>query len=63
MAAKNKKNYIRSENKERKEAFKALPKAIRENLTKEEKELFLNSEVWPESLFQKLSDFICPAEE
>lgn len=42
----------------RREAFMSLPPAIRNTLTKEEQEIFLNSEVWPESLCEKLSEFL-----
>ena len=42
----------------RMEAFMSLPPAIRNTLTKEEQEIFLNSEVWPESLCEKLSEFL-----
>lgn len=44
--------------KERKIAFESLPPAIRENLSPEEKEIFLLAEEWPEELFQKLEEFI-----
>ena len=44
--------------KERKIAFDSLPPAIRENLSPEEKEIFLTAEEWPEELFQKLDEFI-----
>jgi len=44
--------------KERKIAFESLPPVIRETLTAEEKEIFLNGEEWPEELFSKLDEFI-----
>ena len=40
------------------EAFESLPPHIKEELTQEEKEIFLHSEQWPESLFKKLEEFI-----
>ena len=43
---------------ERAMALKSLPPSVRNSLTEEEKDLFLNAEVWPESLFEKLSEFI-----
>jgi len=44
--------------KERQISFDSLPPNIRENMTDEEKELFLYAEEWPESLFDKLEGFI-----
>ena len=44
--------------KERQEAYNSLPPGIKESLTQEEKELFLNAEHWPDSLFTKLEEFI-----
>ena len=44
--------------KEREIAFESLPPAVKESLTKEEKDLFLTSEQWPEELFDKLDEFI-----
>lgn len=43
---------------ERKMAYDSLPSAVKENLTEEEKQLFLYAEEWPESLFEKLEEFI-----
>ena len=43
---------------ERKQAFDSLPPNVRQRLTDEEKELFLNAEEWPDSLFDKLKEFI-----
>lgn len=42
----------------RSEAFSSLPPHIRESLTQEEKDAFLHSEIWPESLFAKLEEFM-----
>ncbi|MDY0221615.1 MAG: hypothetical protein RBR67_10800 [Desulfobacterium sp.] len=55
-----KKNHI--PDRERAMALKALPIAIREQLTPEEMELFLNGQEWPESLFKKLEEFIVPTD-
>ena len=41
-------------------ALKSLPPNIRESLTEEEKELFLYAEEWPDSLFEKMEEFIMP---
>ena len=49
-------------NNERIMALKALPPHIKEQLTEEETELFLNGEQWPESMFKKLEEFIVPDE-
>ena len=45
-------------NKERLIAYESLPPSVKESLTQEEKQLFLNAEEWPESLFEKLEEFI-----
>ena len=55
MAAKKKKV-----DQERQEALDALPPSIRNSLTEEEVDLFLHAETWPESMFEKLSEFIRP---
>ncbi len=55
---KDKKNKPEKRNDERMEAFKSLPPAIRNSLTPEEQEIFLNSDVWPETLCEKLSEFL-----
>ena len=44
--------------KERKMAFESLPPAIKDSLTEEERELFLNAEEWTEEMFTKLAEFI-----
>nr|NJM04547.1 hypothetical protein [Desulfobacula sp.] len=43
---------------ERQISFDSLPPNIRENMTEEEKQLFLHAEEWPETLFEKLDEFI-----
>lgn len=44
--------------KERLQSFESLPISIKENLSDEEVQAFLNEEEWPESLFEKLDEFI-----
>ncbi len=44
--------------KERQTAYDSLPPVVRESLTEEEKQLFLYADQWPESLFEKLDEFI-----
>jgi len=44
--------------KERQLSFDSLPPSIRETMTEEEKQLFLYADEWPESLFDKLEEFI-----
>ncbi len=53
----------KKEDIERKEAFKSLPDNIKQTLTEEEVDAFLYKEVWPETLFEKLKDFIMKADE
>ncbi|MBI9090501.1 MAG: hypothetical protein JEZ12_14895 [Desulfobacterium sp.] len=60
MTKKNKK--AQKTDAQRTMALKALPPHIREQLTEEETELFLNGEEWPESMFEKLGEFIIPEE-
>ena len=43
---------------ERLEALKNLPKSILIILTKEEIKAFLHDDVWPESLHEKLKDYV-----
>jgi len=54
----NKKNKPNKKNSERQEAFNSLPPAIKNLITPEEQEIFLNSDVWPDSLCEKLSEFL-----
>jgi hypothetical protein len=44
--------------KEHQVSYDSLPLNIKESLTQEEKELFLYAEQWPDSLFEKLEEFI-----
>ncbi len=43
---------------ERQKSYDRLPPGVKESLTPEEKQLFLHGEEWPESLFEKLEEFI-----
>ncbi|WP_300674260.1 hypothetical protein [Desulfoluna sp.] len=45
---------------ERQMSLDALPPNIRGVLTEEEVELFLNAEVWPEEMCEKLNEFLSP---
>ena len=58
MGKKIKKKTEKKIDPERKQAFESLPPNIKKRLTDEEKELFLNAEEWPDSLFDKLKEFI-----
>ena len=44
--------------KERQMSYDSLPPAIKDSLTEEEKQIFLHEESWPDSLFEKLDEFI-----
>ena len=43
---------------ERQMSYDSLPPSIKESLTDEEKQIFLYEEEWPESLFEKMEEFI-----
>lgn len=45
-------------NKKQQLSYENLPATVKESLTEEEKELFLSSEQWPDSLFENLDEFI-----
>ena len=51
-------NQKKKIDKERQMSYESLPPGVKESLTQEEKELFLNAGQWPESLFEKLEEFI-----
>lgn len=51
-------NEKRKPDKERKMSYDSLPPNIRDSLSEEEKQLFLYSDQWPDTLFEKLADFI-----
>jgi len=44
--------------KERQMSYDSLPPSVKDSLTQEEKQLFLYADQWPESLFEKLDEFI-----
>lgn len=58
-----KQKITKKDMEERTMALKSLPPNIRNSMTEEEKELFLNGEEWPESMFEKLSEFIVKSED
>jgi hypothetical protein len=43
---------------EKMQALRSLPIEIKQSLTKEEADAFLYDEVWPESLLEKLKDYL-----
>ena len=57
MASENKKAETRPD-PERVKALQSLPKEIMASLTKEEVAAFLEKEVWPETLKEKLKDYL-----
>ncbi len=57
------KKITKKDIEEREMAFKSLPPSLRNSLSDEEKELFLHAEEWPESMFEKLSEFIVKSDE
>ena len=52
------KEMIKDVDPERIEALRLLPKSILETLTKEEIRAFIYKEVWPDSLKEKLKDYL-----
>ncbi len=56
----NKKTKKSQVDPERQMALDALPPNVRATLTEEDVEIFLNAEVWPEELCEKLSEFLSP---
>ncbi len=44
--------------KERQKSFDCLPGSIKESLTEEEVQEFLQEEQWSDALFEKLDEFI-----
>ncbi|SMC36299.1 hypothetical protein SAMN02746065_10199 [Desulfocicer vacuolatum DSM 3385] len=47
---------------QRRMALESLPPHLRDHMTPEEVELFLYAEVWPETLMEKMEEFIIPQE-
>ena len=47
---------------QRRMALESLAPHLRENMTPEEVELFLHAEEWPETLIEKMEEFILPQE-
>lgn len=58
-----KQKITKKDMEERAMALKSLPPNLRNSMTEEEKELFLSGEEWPESMFEKLSEFIVKSED
>ena len=55
-------NKVEKPNPERIKALKGLPQDLMERLTKEEVHAFLFDEVWPDSLQEKLKDYLVEEE-
>jgi len=70
-------NSMKTENKNQKEkgnkgkkkvdpqrrmALESLPPHLRDHMTPEEVELFLHAEEWPDTLMEKMEEFILPPE-
>ena len=55
-------NKVEKPKPERIKALKSLPKDLMERLTKEEVHAFLFDEVWPDSLQEKLKDYLVEEE-
>ena len=49
---------IKDVDPERLEALRSLPKSIIESLTKKEIKAFLYEDIWPESLKEKLKEYL-----
>ncbi len=58
MVRKKGKNKKKKADPERRQAFESLPPIIKQRLTDEEVQLFLYAEEWPDTLFDKLKEFI-----
>jgi len=58
MVRKKEKNKKKKADPERRQAFESLPPIIKQRLTDEEVQLFLYAEEWPDTLFDKLKEFI-----
>ncbi len=53
-----KKSSKRKPDPARMQALRRLPVHIKQGLTKEEADAFLYEELWPDSLFEKLKDYL-----
>jgi hypothetical protein len=53
-----KEDFIKDVDAERLEVLRRLPKSIVEKLTKEEIRAFLSKNEWPDSLKEKLKDYL-----
>ena len=54
----NKKGQKPSPDPARMQALRSLPVEVKQKLTKEEADAFLYEEVWPDSLYEKLKDYM-----
>jgi hypothetical protein len=48
---------------EKMQALRSLPIEIKQNLTREEADAFLYDETWPDSLLEKLKDYLVNGEK
>jgi hypothetical protein len=48
---------------EKMEALRSLPIEVKQSLTKEEADAFLYDDVWPDSLIEKLKDYMVDQEK
>ncbi len=55
---KEKREFIKDVDPERLEVLRAFPKSVIEKLTKEEIRAFLYKDVWPDSLKEKLKEYL-----
>jgi hypothetical protein len=46
---------------EKMQALRSLPLEVKQSLTKEEADAFLYDQVWPDSLLEKLKDYLVDA--
>jgi hypothetical protein len=57
-----KKLQRRKPDPERMQALRSLPVHVKQGLTREEADAFLYDEVWPDSLLEKLKDYLVDEE-
>ena len=56
--SKEQKCSVRKADPEKIQVLRMLPREVKESLTKEEADAFLFDDVWPDSLKEKLKDYI-----
>lgn len=54
----NEKSQKRRPDPARMQALRSLPVEVKQKLTKEEADAFLYEQVWPDSLYEKLKDYL-----